>query len=103
MELVNINNPNRDKGCHYFDPSQFEAKINSITKLRVMVANMSGPNLCELSPCSPSPCQNSGTCTQKEVAGGYECTCQRGYTGVNCTVDVDECSESKSHLCLTLE
>ena len=60
-----------------------------------MVASISGSNLCKLSPCSPSPCQNGGTCSLRDVIGGYECTCQSGYTGKNCSVDIDECTESE--------
>ena len=38
--------------------------------------------------CSPSPCGAHGTCTNTSI--GYECECQSGYTGQNCTV-VDHC------------
>ena len=31
--------------------------------------------------CSPDPCQN-GKCKSK--SNGYECKCNRGYTGKNC-------------------
>ena len=95
IELTNIDNPSSDGSCQYFDPSQLTDTINSITKQRVVVTTTSGSNLCELSPCSPSPCQNGSTCALKDVVGGYECTCQSGYTGVNCTLDVDECNQSE--------
>ena len=95
IEVTNINNPSDDRTCQYFDPSQLEATINSVTKERVMVARLSGSDLCELSPCSPSPCQNGGECAQKDVSGGYECSCRRGFEGVNCTVNIDECSQGK--------
>lgn len=92
LELTNINNPNEDGGCQYFDPSRLASTINSITKQRVMVTKVSGSNLCDLSPCSPSPCQNGGTCSLEEgVVGGYECACRQGYMGLNCTLDVNEC------------
>ena len=95
IEVTNINNPSIDGNCQYFDPSHLANAINSITKQRVMVTRSSGSNLCELSPCGPSPCQTGGTCALEDVLGGYECTCESGYTGVNCTLDVDECSQSE--------
>jgi len=95
IEVVNINNPSMDGSCQYFDPSTLEAIINLVTKQRVMVTSLTGANLCELSPCSPSPCQNGGTCALTDVVGGYECTCHHGYTGVNCALDVDECKQGE--------
>ena len=35
-------------------------------------------------PCSPNPCENSGTCQQIGINGDYRCTCSPGYTGVDC-------------------
>ncbi|XP_046350174.2 collagen alpha-1(XII) chain-like isoform X2 [Haliotis rufescens] len=35
-------------------------------------------------PCRLSPCQNRGTCTPQGT--GYSCTCQPGFSDVNCTV-----------------
>ncbi|XP_048727704.2 mucin-4-like isoform X2 [Ostrea edulis] len=40
--------------------------------------------------CSDSPCNNSLNCT--DLVGDYECMCIPGFTGKNCTIDVDECS-----------
>jgi len=95
IEVTDIDNPSGDRSCQYFDPSQLVATISSVTKQTVMVSSLSGSNLCELSPCSPSPCQNGGRCALKDVLAGYECFCRRGYEGVNCTVDIDECSQGK--------
>lgn len=33
-----------------------------------------------------------GNCT--DYVGAYGCTCEPGYTGKNCTVDIDECASS---------
>ena len=61
-----------------------------------MVTSISGDNLCEISSCSPNPCANGGTCQLDESAeGGYSCSCPEGYTGVDCTTDIDECLTGK--------
>ena len=93
VEIADINNPSADGRCHYFDPSRLKTAIQSITKQRVMVSGVSGANLCSLSPCSPSPCQNGAKCS--DVLGSYECSCRQGFTGVNCSTDRDECAQSE--------
>lgn len=97
MELADISNPSTDGSCQYFEPSMLATAIESITGFRVVITGVSGSNLCELTPCSPSPCHNGGTCAVREgVKGNYECTfCRQGYTGVNCTEDVNECDQGK--------
>lgn len=42
----------------------------------------------------PWPCAAHGTvnCTNTDMSPGYTCTCQSGFTGVKCDVDVDECA-----------
>ncbi len=95
VELCDINNPSEDGSCQYFDPTKLVSIMQSVTVHRVVVARLSGSNLCELTPCSPSPCKNGGICSMKEgVKGNYECSlCRLGYTGVNCTEDVNECDQ----------
>ena len=39
-----------------------------------------------------TPCANSGSCTSSP--GAYNCSCSGGWTGTNCTVDYDECSDT---------
>eukprot|EP00794_Sanderia_malayensis_P004747 gene4747-5371_t len=40
--------------------------------------------------CSPNPCQNGGSCTSS--SSGYTCSCQAGYTGVNCETLINHCN-----------
>jgi len=42
--------------------------------------------------CSPSPCQNGGSCTND--SNGYTCACPAGYTGTNCEIEIDECQSN---------
>ncbi|XP_060598944.1 protein jagged-1-like, partial [Ruditapes philippinarum] len=46
--------------------------------------------------CVSDPCQNNGTCNN--ILKSYTCSCQPGYEGVNCELDIDECA-AKSNLC----
>ena len=44
--------------------------------------------------CATKPCANNGKCV--DGVGDYTCDCFKGrYKGKNCTVDVDECTETK--------
>uniref|UniRef100_A0A8C6W551 Neurogenic locus notch homolog protein 1 n=1 Tax=Nannospalax galili TaxID=1026970 RepID=A0A8C6W551_NANGA len=47
---------------------------------------------CELPyvPCSPSPCQNGGTCRPTGDTT-HECACLPGFAGQNCEENVDDC------------
>ncbi|OON16251.1 EGF-like domain protein, partial [Opisthorchis viverrini] len=56
-------------------------------------------------PCANQPCANNGTCILVDEAGvwidsslneptnafDYKCLCGNGWTGKNCTVDVNDC------------
>ena len=37
-------------------------------------------------PCSPDPCQNSGTCSADSNSLGFKCSCSPGYIGLNCGI-----------------
>uniref|UniRef100_A0A5F4W9T3 Neurogenic locus notch homolog protein 1 n=1 Tax=Callithrix jacchus TaxID=9483 RepID=A0A5F4W9T3_CALJA len=58
-------------------------------------ATHTGPN-CERPyvPCSPSPCQNGGTCRPTGDTT-HECACLPGFTGQNCEENIDDCPENK--------
>lgn len=44
----------------------------------------------EINECDPNPCQNGGTCM--DGAGTFTCTCPRGFMGMRCETNVDDCS-----------
>lgn len=46
----------------------------------------------DIQDCASNPCNNDATCV--EVAEGYKCVCQPGFTGTNCEVEEDECVAS---------
>ncbi|XP_074600062.1 uncharacterized protein LOC141854319 [Brevipalpus obovatus] len=53
--------------------------------------------LCHLDDaCSSNPCHSSATCYTSPVDGTYVCACRGGYTGSNCTEDINECEQSGS-------
>lgn len=53
-------------------------------------ARMSGPRCDYGRFCAPNPCRNGGVC--EEGDDGPQCMC-RGYSGVTCELDVDECEQ----------
>ena len=59
----------------------------------------SGETCEEPDNCSTQPCRNGATC--ESLANGYRCTCQQGYNGPNCNIDVNECHDNwNSNPCL---
>ncbi|XP_036440212.1 milk fat globule EGF and factor V/VIII domain containing a [Colossoma macropomum] len=55
-------------------------------------------NTTESGPCSPSPCKNDGECEviersrRGDVFNGYVCKCPPGFEGVNCQINVNDCT-----------
>ncbi|XP_034721891.1 protocadherin Fat 3a isoform X3 [Etheostoma cragini] len=46
----------------------------------------------EITACFPNPCQNAGTC--KPIGNAFLCSCRRGFRGLTCGEDVNECDRS---------
>ena len=44
--------------------------------------------------CVSNPCRLGASCETLPANGSYQCVCETGWTGRDCDVDVDECSES---------
>uniref|UniRef100_A0A668AXH9 FAT atypical cadherin 3a n=1 Tax=Myripristis murdjan TaxID=586833 RepID=A0A668AXH9_9TELE len=46
----------------------------------------------EITACVPNPCQNSGVC--KPIGNAFLCSCRRGFKGLTCEEDVNECDRN---------
>ncbi|XP_055003987.1 protocadherin Fat 3a isoform X1 [Boleophthalmus pectinirostris] len=46
----------------------------------------------EITACVPNPCQNGGVC--KTIGSAFLCSCRRGFKGLTCQEDVNECDRS---------
>ncbi|KAK4472435.1 hypothetical protein MN116_003689 [Schistosoma mekongi] len=54
---------------------------------------------CEIfNACSNNPCHSNGYCISNQN-GGFYCRCLHGWTGSDCSVDVDECHLSSTSPC----
>uniref|UniRef100_A0A674PRB3 FAT atypical cadherin 3a n=1 Tax=Takifugu rubripes TaxID=31033 RepID=A0A674PRB3_TAKRU len=47
----------------------------------------------EVTACVPSPCQNGGAC--KSIGNAFFCSCRRGFKGLTCGEDINECDTAK--------
>ena len=56
-------------------------------------AVFSGKNCDQGFRCNRLPCKNGGSCQEKKD-GSAICLCSPGYTGPDCSQDVDECASS---------
>nr|XP_061797030.1 protocadherin Fat 3-like isoform X4 [Nerophis lumbriciformis] len=46
----------------------------------------------EITACVPNPCKNGGMC--KAIGSAFLCSCRRGFMGLTCEKDVNECDRS---------
>uniref|UniRef100_F1KQP1 Neurogenic locus Notch protein n=1 Tax=Ascaris suum TaxID=6253 RepID=F1KQP1_ASCSU len=53
--------------------------------------------LCHMEdPCLSNPCKAGSQCEADTSSGKYMCTCPKGYTGEDCSEDINECEEGTS-------
>lgn len=45
--------------------------------------------------CTSDPCHEGASCETSPINGNPICTCKKGWTGNDCSVDVNECHESE--------
>nr|XP_042717908.1 neurocan core protein isoform X1 [Chrysemys picta bellii] len=48
--------------------------------------------LAQADPCETNPCLHGGTCQSNGTI--YSCSCDQGFTGENCEIDIDDCLSS---------
>ncbi|XP_038240247.1 neurocan core protein isoform X3 [Dermochelys coriacea] len=48
--------------------------------------------LAQANPCETNPCLHGGTCQANGTV--YSCSCDQGFTGENCEIDIDDCLSS---------
>ncbi|XP_062903571.1 growth arrest-specific protein 6-like [Mobula hypostoma] len=56
--------------------------------------------------CSPMPCHATGFDHCEDMKGGFRCVCKQGWTGITCSVDVNECKSGNggcAHICSNVE
>lgn len=74
--------------------------VDGISRYNCMCAPDRIGNLCEFpNPCRDNPCANGGQCFADFETGNYTCRCEDGWTGRNCTEDVDECAHPDTNRC----
>lgn len=44
-------------------------------------------------PCLSNPCRVGSVCEPDTSSGKYTCECPKGYTGEDCSDDVNECDQ----------
>jgi len=54
----------------------------------------------DVDDCASTPCANGGTCSDDNWAWRFECDCVGGWMGFQCDVDIDECADPSSNICV---
>lgn len=44
-------------------------------------------------PCLSNPCRVGSVCEPDTSSGKYTCECPKGYTGEDCSDDINECNQ----------
>ncbi|KAK3739519.1 hypothetical protein QZH41_016191, partial [Actinostola sp. cb2023] len=81
---ISVSKPHPDKRCHIFDIKSFKAMVEA----EAIFTNVSAEGMCKPDPCNN--CNNGGVCEQQGT-GTYTCVCPPGWTGKQCSIDVNEC------------
>ncbi|XP_048583235.1 neurogenic locus Notch protein isoform X2 [Nematostella vectensis] len=66
-----------------------EFDCSTLTSRCRCVAGYTGEHCEEIKECTSAPCQNGGSCVDRR--DGYTCTCEAGYNGINCEIEINEC------------
>ncbi|CAG2206584.1 unnamed protein product [Mytilus edulis] len=89
-----MNNEHRYSQCNSEGVSSGFVNWNEFVYSNLMNAYINIPSKCDdYDECQINPCVN-GSCTDK--LGGYTCACDIGFTGINCDMNIDDCTV---HVC----
>lgn len=53
--------------------------------------------------CISHPCHSGANCDTSPINGDPVCTCRQGWSGADCSIDINECNESEYALFVTVE
>lgn len=68
-------------------PEKVYQSVSGYRKIRKLVDKFK--DLMEVDECKSNPCKNEATCL--DLFGSYLCSCTDGWTGKDCSQDIDEC------------
>jgi len=78
---------NDPQNCGFCGTSQ-----SGCTEPNAIPTCVNGTFVCNLDPCSSSPCSNGATCIG--TINGYSCVCPAPFSGANCQTTIDECTSA---------
>lgn len=81
---------------------QLDTLVNIFFYFKSIVSTLrllNSGDVCEedYNECESNPCLNNGTCF--DVTNGYSCSCQAGYSGIHCEIDVAVCNATNETRC----
>ena len=88
--MCNCTNEWEGRNCSECGLGCFNGRDNSECSMCVCDPGFTG-RLCDtdINECQPSPCRNSGSCT--DLVNNYTCNCTDGWEGRNCSTPIDPC------------